>query len=318
MEFVKCALCGAENDETLFIGHDEWYHQPGDFPVKRCRECHLIYLNPRPTKAEIGQYYPAVYEPYLSAIEDESSRFRRWERRYGMYKNLRVVTRRVSQQGRALDIGCATGNFLVALSQAGWEVAGVDTSQVAVDYARSRFGLDVYHGELDEANYPDQHFDLVTLWNVLEHVYDPGQLLKETARITKPGGTLMFSVPNLDSFEARLFGRYWAGWDVPRHLHIFSQDVIRRYLKESGWELTEIFCMTGRMWLFNLSLQHWLQNEVKSESKRHWIMGLAKSIPVRLIMLPYFAVVERLKKGSITAVVATRKSDKLNDEESVL
>ena len=176
----------------------------------------------------------------------------------------------------------------------------------AADYARTRFHLDVATGDLTDVHFPDAHFDLVSFWDVLEHVPHPRAALEAAACITRPGGTLLLVLPNPDSVEARLFGQYWAGWDTPRHLYVYSRAVIGRFLAETGWQLTATTCITGRIWLFNLSLEHWLANRLRRAGARRLIMAVMRSLPMRLLTLPYFILVERLNKGSIMAIVARR------------
>lgn len=308
MEPTTCALCGINDAELLFVGRDEWYGRAGEFPTWRCRQCGLIYLNPRPSRAEIGQYYPTQYDPYARAIEDEPSWWRRFNRRLAMRKRLRLVQQWLPRPGRVLDVGCATGSFLAALREQGWQAQGVELSPYAADYARQRYGLDVFTGELQAAQFPPESFDLVVLWDVLEHVYQPRETLLEAARIAAPEGALLLVLPNPDSVEARLFGPYWAGWDTPRHLHVYAQPVIRRLLRETGWRMEAVRCITGRIWLFNLSLEHWLQNRLPQAWLRQGIMAIMRSLPLRLLTLPYFWLVEWRGKGSVMAILARRES----------
>ncbi len=310
MEQVSCALCGADNKKLLFEGRDEWYKQPGTFPTVQCQECGHIYITPRPDKDEIGVFYPNEYSPYHIASEDEPSWWQRFNCRYGMSKRVKLIRSRLPKRGNVLDVGCATGNFLAALRDDGWQVQGVEVNEYAANYARARHQLNVFNGELTNAQLPDQHFDLVVFWDVLEHVHHPRETLLEAARIAKPQSTLLLVLPNVDSFEAQWFGQYWAGWDTPRHLHIYSQNVIRQFLNETGWQMTEMICITGRIWLFNLSLEHWLQNKVHSIRRRKMIMSVMRSLPIRLLSLPYFMIIERLKKGSVMAIFAKRKNTK--------
>lgn len=308
MEAVKCAVCGAKSAEVLFEGRDLWYGIEGRFPVRQCCSCGLIYLSPRPERGEIDRYYPTEYAPYQMAEDDEPSRWRRWNRRYSESKKVRAVQARVASTGNALDIGCATGDFLEALRRHGWDVAGVETNAEAANYAVTRFGLDVYTGELQEADFPDSRFDLVTMWHVLEHVHDPLATLEEVARITRPGGTVLLAIPDPDSLEAHLFGQCWAGWDVPRHLHIFSRPLITRLLQERGWQVRDVVYMTGRHWLFNLSLRHWSEHNIGSDRIRRLLLRIAGSLPARLLTLPVFVLLERLQKGSIMVLFAARAS----------
>jgi SAM-dependent methyltransferase len=306
LEQVACDLCGADDSEELFIGRDEWYGGVGTFPTVRCRQCGLIYINPRPDPQTIGQYYPTDYAPYFLAVEDEPSWWQRFNRRLALRKRLRLVQRQLPRPGHVLDVGCATGSFLVALRSAGWQVQGIEFNPQAADYARRRHGLEVVTGTLADGHFPDSQYDLVIFWDVLEHVHHPRQTLSEAARITKPGGWLLLVLPNPDSLEARWFGQYWAGWDTPRHLYVYSRDVLRRLLSETGWQMGATSCITGRIWLFNLSLEHWLQNRVENGRVRRLIMSIMRSLPIRIISLPFFMAIERLQKGSIMAIFARR------------
>lgn len=309
METVNCNLCGADETEVLFEGYDRLHGQPGRFPVRRCRSCGLIYLSPRPDRVEIERYYPDDYAPYSRAIDDEPSLWHRWNRRYSLAKRLRVVLSRVRQTGRVLDVGCATGNFLYALRRRGWEVYGVELNAQAATYARERLGLPVFTGDLVDAHFPDAWFNLVILWDVLEHLHDPKGALREAARVTRPGGTLVLSLPNPDSIEARVFGPYWAGWDVPRHLYIFTRDVLDRLLTETGWHASEVLNLTGRHWLLTLSIRFWLEKQDLPGVLCQALLRIAGSPPVHFLMLPYFAVVERLGLGSVMTVFAHRQED---------
>lgn len=306
MESINCTLCGANNAEVLFTGRDLWYGIEGCFPVCRCRACGLIYLSPRPSVAEIADYYPTQYAPYRLAEGSETSRWQHWNRRYSEGKKVRAVENEVAGQGKALDIGCATGDFLDRLREHGWEVTGVETSEEAAAYGRARLGLEIITGQLEDARFPDSSFSLVTMWHVLEHLHEPFGTLDEVARITRPGGTLVLAVPDPNSLEARLFGRFWAGWDVPRHLHIFSRSLLEQYLNASGWRVNKVRHMTGRHWLFNLSLSHWLDEKVSRPTVRRLLLGVAASLPVRLLTLPFFVLVERLHRGSIMVFFAAR------------
>lgn len=309
MEQIYCALCGADNTELIFVGRDEWYNLPGEFPTVRCCECGLIYLNPRPDRTEIGQFYPDDYAPYFRAIEDEPSWWQRINRRLAMHKRLRLVQKHLPGTGSVLDVGCATGTFLAALREQGWRTQGIELSSFAAEYARKRYGLDVFTGELLDTHFTDNQFDLIIFWDVLEHVHQPRENLLEAARIAKPGGTLILALPNPDSLEARLFGQYWAGWDTPRHLFIYAEKTMRRFLQETGWQIINTSCLTGRIWLFNLSLEHWLQNKLSNKRMLAIIMAIMRSLPVRLLSLPYFMLVERLKKGSVMIIFARCSKD---------
>lgn len=304
---VSCALCGADDSQILFVGQDYWYGSVGDFPLCQCRRCGLIYQNPQPAAESIGQYYPSAYAPFVPALQDIPSAWRRWGMRRFVAKQIALVERFALPPGKALDIGCATGNFLAGLRDAGWDVAGVELDERAAEYARTVQRLAVKTGTLAAADLTANHFDLVTMWHVLEHVHEPVETLQEVARVTRPNGWLVIAVPNPDSWETRCFGRYWAGWDLPRHLYILDKAVMRRLLQKTGWEMVDVTTRFGRHWLLTLSVSHWLKEKWPSRKRLHRLILLALgSLPMKVALMPYFFLVEWLKKGSILIVVAKR------------
>ncbi|MEZ6041056.1 MAG: class I SAM-dependent methyltransferase [Planctomycetaceae bacterium] len=137
---------------------------------------------------------------------------------------------------RALELGCATGTYLQKLKAAGWQAVGVEPSEKAALKARSA-GLTVQTGTLDTIEFsPDDVFDLAAAWMVLEHVPDPAATLRQLFGVIRPGGKLLFSIPNAGCWEAIVFGRHWYAWEPPRHLHHFTPDSIRRLLTQAGFD----------------------------------------------------------------------------------
>jgi len=306
MENVNCNLCGAENTRLLFEGSDRLLKIPGNFALMQCNRCGLIYLNPRPTFEEIGKYYPSDYPPYIQAIENEGSWFRRLDRRYGLYKRCREITRRAGHSGKMLDVGCSTGVFLEGMERWGWQVQGVEMNSEVAEYARQRFDLQIFPGTLEDAHFPTGNFDLVTLWDVLEHVYDPKSTLKEIFRILRPGGWLVMSLPDPDCIEAKIFGAYWSGLDMPRHFHVFNRKVLTRLLDETGFTLERRSYFTGRYGALVLNMQFWSDEQIANPTWRRFFMNIVRSLPVRLLSLPYYFVADRLEQSSIVTVFAKK------------
>jgi len=259
-----------------------------------------------PAYEDLAQHYPENYIPYSKAIDDEPCLLKRWDRRYGVYKRCRAVIRNSDQQsGRILDVGCATGNFLDGMRRLGdWQTVGVEPNPYASNYAQERLGLDVFACELKEASFEKDSFDIVTLWDVLEHVPDPMATLQEVARVLRTDGVLVLSLPNPETWEISLFGFHWAGWDMPRHLHLFTQDVLVRYLKESGFEVIEITSFTGKYHVFLLSLDLWVRE--RFPYWRKLVLSILRFWPIRLLGLIIFSISDRIKLSSIMAVFARR------------
>jgi len=158
-------------------------------------------------------------------------------RRRGLEGEVRFLS--AVSQGRLLDVGCGSGDWLASMRERGWQVAGTDFDENAVKVARQR-GLDVVCGPLEQQHFADNSFNAVTLSHVIEHVPDPVAELKECLRILKPGGKLVLFTPNSASLSHKVFKRDWRGLEPPRHLHIFSMDSMRRLLEKAGFRQNSI------------------------------------------------------------------------------
>ena len=229
LENVDCELCGGSDPRLLFVAKDRYGDPASEFRVVRCKTCRLVYVNPRPTDDCISAFYPADYfddEVLHKSIDPESLLWLEARR-------LRDIERFAS--GRSiLDVGCGTGQFLGAAKAAGWTTLGVEVSTLAAGYAREHYGLDVIQKDVLAAQLPDETFDVVTMWMVLEHLHHPRPVLGEVFRVLKPGGLFVALVPNISSTQARIFGPTWPPLDVPRHLYHFSQDTLRQLAASAG------------------------------------------------------------------------------------
>jgi SAM-dependent methyltransferase len=286
METVACPMCDADASELLFMGSDLLHPGAEQFRLVTCTRCGHIYQNPRPTVAAIGRYYPDDYIPFQRAIDDEPHWLRRLERRYGQHMRSSVVHRAAGRAGRILDIGAATGIFLDGMRRRGWETVGVEPTTVAARYARERLGLDVIEGRLEDTAFPAASFDAITMWDVLEHVHEPRAIFAEVARLLRPGGLLVLSLPNPDSLEARLLGEHWLGWDLPRHLNIFRPALLRRSLDRYGMPVERIRSFTSGHSVLVMSLEHRL-NAQGRDGRR--LLRLMHSTPARLLTKPYYS-----------------------------
>ena len=148
-------------------------------------------------------------------------------------------------EGRILDIGCGNGAILNGLKHDRWKTYGVEFNPGAVRFAKENLKLDVFLGDLFDAKYPDIFFDVILFNHTLEHMYSPGEVLKETNRILKEDGLLMISLPNSKSFEAVIFKSYWFPWELPRHLYHFSIDTLSKVLNQNGFKVKKIMGETG-------------------------------------------------------------------------
>lgn len=200
--------------------------------VVRCASCSLVYVNPRPaTELTIESYSDAVDPTFVAQNDLRIATFR---------KTLRNVLHRLGETGgngrRVLDIGCAGGAFPVAARELGFNPAGVEPSRWMADYARRTYGLDVRDGILRPGMFPAGSFDMVTLWDVIEHVPQPHEVLTIAFELLKPGGLLLVNYPNVNSIAARLLGRRWPFW-LSVHLFYYTRATIARQLSRAGFKV---------------------------------------------------------------------------------
>ncbi len=304
IELARCALCGSDNPRLLFVGRDRLHHLPGEFKVVQCQKCSLIYLGTRPTQSAIEKFYPVDYAPYLSY----SSFLHRWIRKGGLQKKRHIV-RKYKTCGALLDVGCATGDFLRVMScDNNWKLFGLEPNPEAAHQAAQIPGVDVFCGRLEDATYPSDFFSVITMWHVLEHLYDPLNALRKLRRVLKPDGVLIIAVPVLDSADAKLFGPYWSGYDVPRHLVTYSKGTLSEMLSRSGFSLLRVEGFIGGYDAFRISLGFWAEEHLKPPLLFKLSQIISQSIIFRFLMLPYFGIVNRLGYGSTAVFIAVPAS----------
>jgi 2-polyprenyl-3-methyl-5-hydroxy-6-metoxy-1,4-benzoquinol methylase len=225
---VCCPMCGTPAP-LLYDGcRDLEYFVEASSRFHRCGRCRLVFMHPRPTRAELPTLYPSTYQNF-DPPANPISRF--LLDRY--YEHQCATCRRHLPAGGALlEVGCAAGDILHRMRQQGYEVQGVDVSREACERARQR-GLDVFCGTVDELE-TDDRFDLVFMSHVIEHVIDPVATIAKVSSLLKPGGVLYLETPNVGSLDARLFRERWGLIHYPRHLYLFDRATVQRLLECGG------------------------------------------------------------------------------------
>jgi 2-polyprenyl-3-methyl-5-hydroxy-6-metoxy-1,4-benzoquinol methylase len=226
---VACAVCGSPSRgaETLY-----WKYGT---PVVRCSECGLLYANPR-WKADwlFGRYTPDYWQLYAEQIKetalDVQANSARWAPYLGPLDGSRLYN-------RLLDVGCATGELMLAAKMKGWEVYGVETSPIAASRAAELTGGQVHTGTLFTADFQDGYFDAVVLSDVIEHLQEPRAYVERIARLLRPGGVFTVTTPNIRSVAYRLLGADWSVVGPNDHLYYFAPRTLARLLHECGFSI---------------------------------------------------------------------------------
>lgn len=242
-EAISCNLCGADDAETIYearnpaAGRDltRTFRASGDDllqdPLVRCRRCGLQYVNPRPCAGDIVTAYSAGDDPtYVSQV---AARERTFARAVAHIETL------LPGRGRVLDIGTAAGAFLAAARKRGWEVDGCEPNRWTATWGSNHYGLGIRPGELFDHDFPSASFDVVTLWDVIEHTPDPSRVIHRVGALLKPGGLLIVNYPDIGSSIAQMLGRRWPFLSSV-HLYYFTRETMRRFLEGQGFEIVEM------------------------------------------------------------------------------
>lgn len=192
------------------------------FVIARCPSCDVSMTAPVP--ASLDRYYPMRYRRFSALAEGVLRAFYSWR--------VRGWLGRLERPGKALEIGCGDGWMLDALRR-GWRVVGIERSVPAARVASADRGLPVFVGGL-EAIRASACFDLIVMFHVLEHLFDPVGTLRACAALLRPGGHIVLALPNSSSWQSRLTGSDWMHLDVPRHLWHFSPGALRTALERAG------------------------------------------------------------------------------------
>jgi SAM-dependent methyltransferase len=274
-EWIPCPLCGSSSALPLLqtpAGSGEGidaYH------LQQCQDCRLVYLNPRPTRDSIGHYYPPEYQPYLPKQHEKTLQRISWARWLGRADPHSYLP--LKPPGRLLDYGCGSGAFLQSMRSLGWDVVGVDISPHAVRATQQR-GIPAFQGTLPHPAVPLGSVDVVNFGAVLEHVHDPHELLAAARATVRPGGLVVFSVPNFASWGARWFGPAWWPLELPRHLLHFTPQTIDRLVRDHDLEMLELRMPAHTNWM-RLSIARARQQIPRDSRLKRLLLALWRRRP---------------------------------------
>jgi SAM-dependent methyltransferase len=250
-----CCLCGNNEADEIGKGEDFEYRTSADeFTVKLCRACSLVYLDPRPQFSEFEKIYPSNYHAFEFSETDFGFVFN--VRRKLEARRLLSWCKNLPEAARIIDIGCGDGFHLELLRDFGhksWSLEGVDADQRAALIAAKK-GLTIHCGLIENLNLPQKTYDLAILIMTVEHVADPGQLLRDVCSILRPGGRLVIVTDNAASLDFKLFRkRYWGGYHFPRHWYLFDPKTMRLLAEKTGLEVESLSTQVSPVnWVYSI------------------------------------------------------------------
>ena len=237
-KITGCPVCG-KSDFSDYLEVKDHFLSKERFLIQQCNSCNFRFVNPRPGKTEIGQYYQsAEYISHGVKKSDLMSRVYRLARFFSIHNKFRIVNK-YCHFGCVLDIGCGTGEFLAYCRKRGFEVSGVEPNEKARIYAQSENKISVAD-QLNLLSFKPGSYKSITMWHVLEHVHDLNETLESIKNLLTRDGVFIAAVPNSNSWDASMYKGYWAAYDVPRHLYHFTEATFRTLAAGKGFDVLEI------------------------------------------------------------------------------
>lgn len=226
---TKCNFCLSAKTRVYWKDVTIWEFS-GKFTYVKCLNCGLIYLNPRPRPHDIFKFYnnDAYWGEDIDLVKKQARLVKK-----PIYEKVVKHKRR----GKILDIGTGSGSFLNMFDRKKWQIYGTDLIPRAARLAKRHFGIDVKVGDFLKIKFRPNTFDVVVLDNVLEHTFTPLETLKKANKVMKVDALLIVSVPNLESFGAKIFGKDWTAVQPVRHLYHFPVPVLKKEFEKIGFKI---------------------------------------------------------------------------------
>jgi len=231
VHYTNCPVCNSASINPLLTVKDHSVSKE-EFVIWQCSNCSLRFTQDVPSEASIGSYYQSSeYISHTNTNKGLINQLYQKVRNFTLDQKANLIIGETVKQGKILDVGAGIGAFLHNMSKKGWEISGIEPDEGARAQAKSLFDI-----ELKETgglyHLPQNSFDAITLWHVLEHVHQLHPYVDQLKSLLKPGGKLFIAVPNYDSLDSSVYKLYWAAYDVPRHLYHFTPKAIDSLMQQ--------------------------------------------------------------------------------------
>lgn len=239
----ECPVCGGK-ELVPFMACTDFFVSGESFEIKACADCGFKFTANAQDEQQIGRYYQS--EEYISHSNTSKGLVNAVYHRVRTYmlgRKRRLVEKASGPgSGHILDVGAGTGFFLSEMKNNGWQVSGTEKNSDARTFAKKEFELDIT-GPEQLFLFKDESFDVITLWHVLEHIHRLNENMAAFSRILKAEGKLIIAIPNHSSYDAHHYKKFWAAWDVPRHIWHFRPEQMSRLGGKHGFRLISMHTM---------------------------------------------------------------------------
>ena len=299
-ELAPCDICGSTTFPT--------FCEKRTLKYVKCSQCGHVFVNPQWTTEVIKSKADELAKGYHATDERIESDFSSFIREYIHYPRLSLIEK-YRKNGRLLDVGCASGAFMSSTRMRGWEPSGIELSQISARYGREVEDLDIKVGTLFDAGFATGYFDVVTMWEVIEHLPAPAGYLMEVKRILREGGAVLLSTPNVNSLTRRIIGKKWEVISPEEHLHLFSERTIKTLFEKSGFLVSKSMTEDINPLLIVRNLASRERSDDRREKRRE-IVTLRNKIErhrvLRSLRRAMNTILSKIKLGDTLVVLAEK------------
>ena len=292
MEKINCPLSEKKTTLKSYIKVKDYSNTQEEFTIVSCETTGFLFTNPRPEEKDISEYYD--FEDYISHTNKQSdfiSKLYQKVRTLSIKRKYKLISKLIRSK-KILDVGSGTGEFLSYMKSKRFDTYGVEIAKKARELSIKNHKLNVKGSllRLDETN-----FDVITMWHVLEHVYDLDGYMKKIKSLLNDKGIVIIAVPNHKCFDQKFYGKHWAGWDVPLHLWHFDKDSMLKLSNKYGLEISSIHPLYFDSFYVSLLSSKYKHNS--SKLVQSFIIGLYSNLIAKFKTGEYSSLIYVLKKS---------------------
>jgi len=292
MEKINCPLFEKKTVLKNYINVKDYSNTQEEFTIVSCETTGFLFTNPRPEEKDISKYYD--FEDYISHTNKRSdfiSKLYQKVRTLSIKRKYKLISKLIRSK-KILDVGSGTGEFLSYMKSKKFDTYGIEIAKKARELSIKNHKLNVKGSllRLDETN-----FDVITMWHVLEHVYDLDGYMKKIKSLLNDKGIVIIAVPNHKCFDQKFYGKHWAGWDVPLHLWHFDKDSMLKLSNKYGLEISSIHPLYFDSFYVSLLSSKYKHNS--SKLVQSFIIGLYSNLIAKFKTGEYSSLIYVLKKS---------------------
>lgn len=256
------------------------------FQLHVCKNCGVYYIKNKPTEDLLAYFYPSTgYDPFITTEKNKTfyQKLYLLARSFSLWMRFQKLGKPKENFENLLDIGCGTGEFLEFSRKKGWKVYGIDYSENVEPVLQKKqipyTLLDINQFDLFQ---PKEPINAITMWHSLEHTYEPKKILFHCNQLLGKNGKIIIAVPNATSWDARIYKEFWVAYDAPRHLTMFTPEVLTNVLEECNFEVKRISTLPLDLF-YNVLLSEKLKKDFQNKTDWYFFIRMISALLPSLI-----------------------------------